>query len=174
MQDITVDSRVFHFQDGWLVVKYDDMPYYRKQLSCKRGYKRSLNAVDLIVFRPAGKTLYLIESKDYRRHRRTNRIPPAKEFVDKVTDTLTGLVPTMLCSSEITEEVEKIREGVRESEKLRLIYQFEQPAKHSKLFPRVFDPTEIQMKLRQELKCFDPRVLVIESATQNKVAWTVD
>ena len=174
MQNITVDSRVFHFQDGWLVTKYDDMPYYRNNLSCKRGYKRSLNAVDLIAFHPADKTLYLIESKDYRRHRRTKSISPAEEFVDKVTDTLTGLVPTMLCSSEITEEVEKIREGVRESEKLRLIYQFEQPAKHSKLFPRAFDPSEIQMKLCQDLRCFDPHVLVIEAATQHKVAWTVN
>jgi len=174
MQDIPVDTRIFHFRDGWLVAKYDDMPYYRNNLSCKRGYKRSLNAVDLIVFHPADKTLYLIESKDYRKHPRTKKKTPAEEFVDKVTDTLTGLVPTMLCSSEITEEVVKIREGVWESEKLRLIYQFEQPAKHSKLFPRVFDPSEIQMKLRQDLRCFDPHVLVIEAATQNKVAWTVD
>ena len=136
--------------------------------------RRGLKAVDLIAFHPADKTLFLIESKDYRKYSRNKKKTPAEEFVDKVTDTLAGLVPTMLCSSEITEEVVIIREGVRESEKLRLIYQFEQPAKHSKLFPRVFDPSEIQMKLRQDLRCFDPHVLVIEAATQNKVAWTVD
>lgn len=174
MPDIPVDSRVFHFQDGWLVTKYDDMSYYRNKLSREHGMKRSLKAVDLIAFHPADKTLFLIESKDYREHRRTKEVSPVEEFIGKVLDTLTGLVPTALCSDETSEGVSNLREGIRNAERLRLIYQFEQPAKHSKLFPRVFDPTEIQMKLRQELKCFDPRVLVIESATQNKVAWTVD
>ena len=174
MQDITVNSRVFHFQDGWIVTKYDDVPYYRKKLSSELEYKRGLKAVDLIAFRPADKTLFLIESKDYRIDPRQKEDPPAKEFVEKVIDTLTGLIPTMLCSPEITDDVEKVREGVRKSERLRLIYQFEQPATHSKLHPRAFDPADIQTKLRQELKCFDPHVLVIEAATQNKVAWTID
>ena len=174
MQDIPVDSRVFHFQDGWLVAKYDDMPFYQNQLKSGYGLRRGLKAVDLIAFCPTDKTLYLIESKDYRKHRRTKSMPPAEDFIDKVIDTLTGLIPTILCSTETTEDVRKVREGVRKSQKLRLIYQFEQPAKHSKLFPRVFDPTEIQLKLCQDLKCFDPHVLVVESVTQHKVAWTVD
>lgn len=174
MQDIPVDSRLFHFPDDWLVTKYDDMPYYQNHLKSGYGLRRGLKAVDLIAFHPADKTLFLIESKDYRRHSRTKSIPPAEEFVGKVTDTLTGLVPTMLCSPALTEDVKKVREGVRKSKKLRLIYQFEQPAKHSKLFPRAFDPSEIQLKLSQDLRCFDPHVLVIEAATQHKVAWTVN
>ena len=174
MQDIPVDSRLFHFPDDWLVTKYDDMPYYQNHLKSGYGLRRGLKAVDLIAFHPADKTLFLIESKDYRRHSRTKSIPPAEEFVGKVTDTLTGLVPTMLCSPALTEDVKKVREGVRKSKRLRLIYQFEQPAKSSKLYKRAFDPADIQLKLRQALKCFDPHVLVIESKNQDKVAWTVN
>lgn len=174
MQDIAVDSRCFHFPDTWLVMKYDDTPFYQNHLKNKKGWKPGLKGVDLAAYNPFDRTLYLIESKDYRAHRRKKKTSPEREFFDKVINTFTGIVPTMLCSISALNGENELRSGIRNAEKLRLIYQFEQPAKHSKLFPRVFNPDEMQRKLRQELKCFDPHVLVIEAATQAKVSWTAD
>ena len=173
MGDISVDTRVFHFPDGWRVMKYDDIPYYQNHLKNKKGWKRGMKAVDLVAYNPGDKMLYLIESKDYREHQREKRTPPAKEFFDKVMDTLTGLIPPALCSATNTAGESDLQAGIKGAQKLRLIYQFEQPTKHSKLHPRVFDPADIQLKLRSELRCFDPHTLVIEAATQSKVAWTV-
>ena len=31
MTHIVVDSRIFEFPDSWLVVQYDDLPYYAEQ-----------------------------------------------------------------------------------------------------------------------------------------------
>lgn len=174
MQDISVDSRLFHFPDNWLVMKYDDTPYYQKHLKNSKGWKRGLKGIDLAAYDPSQRTLYLIESKDYRNHQRGKEISPEREFFDKVIDTFTGIVPTMLCSCSASNGESKLQRSVQDAKRLRLIYQFEQPAKHSKMFPRVFNLDEMQRKLRQELKCFDPHVLVIEAATQTKVSWTAD
>ena len=173
MRDISVDSRVFHFPDGWRVMKYDDTPYYQNHLKNEKGWKRGMKGVDLIAYNPGDRTLYLIESKDYRVHGRENPTSPEREFFDKVMDTLTGLVPTALCSTTNAAGERDLQTGIKNAQKLRLIYQFEQPAKHSKLFPRVYDPADMQSKLKKELKCFDPHILVIEASTQHKVAWTV-
>lgn len=172
--DISVDSRIFHFDDSWLVMKYDDTPYYQRHLKNKSGWKRGMKGVDLIAYNPADGTLYLIESKDYRKYRRKKEISPEQEFFDKVMDTFTGIIPTALCSTTFSAGEKQLQQGIQNAKNLRLIYQFEQPAKHSKLFPRVYDPDDIQRKLRQELKCFDPHTLVIEAANQNKVLWTVN
>ena len=173
MVDIIVDSRTFHFPDDWRVMKYDNAPYYHNHLKNEHGWRRGLKAVDLIAYDPSGRILYLIESKDYRANPRKKNISPEKEFFNKVLDTLTGLVPTALCSTTETAGEDKLRYGLRRAKKLRLIYQFEQPEKHSKLFPRAYDPVDMQQKLQQELRCFDPHTLVIERQTQHKVRWTV-
>ena len=57
MSSITVDSRIFDFPDGWLVMKYDATPYYREKFQGRtkgtRGLKREMKAVDLIATNPA-------------------------------------------------------------------------------------------------------------------------
>ena len=174
MLEIIVDSRIFQFPDDWYVIKYDDTPYYKNHLKNKCGLRRGLKAVDLVAYDPNSRTLYLIESKDYRVHRREKPTPPDKEFSDKVIDTLTGLIPTALCGTTATAGEKELREGIQGARKLRLIYQFEQPRKHSKLFPRVYDPADLTDRLKKTLRCFDPHVLVVDAARQHMVRWRVE
>lgn len=173
MQNITVDSRTFCFDDSWLIMKYDETPFYKNHLKNEKGWKKSMKGVDLIAFDPTYKNLFLIESKDYRKHRRKKKISPEEEFFGKVIDTFTGILPTFLCSNGNTAGENILHQSVANAKKIRLVYQFEQPKKHSKLFPRVFDTADMQIKLRQELRIFDPHLLVIDSTTQSKVAWNV-
>lgn len=101
MTSIQVDSRTFDFPDGWLVTKYDDTTFYNNQFKGKarksRGLKKEMKALDLIVLNPTDGVLYLIESKDYRTYRRQKEESPADEYIHKVIDTLTGILPTALC-----------------------------------------------------------------------------
>ena len=173
MQNITVDSRTFCFGDSWLIMKYDETPFYKNHLKNEKGWKKSMKGVDLIAFDATYKNLFLIESKDYRVHRRKKKLSPEKEFFEKVIDTFTGILPTFLCSNGNTAGENILHKSVANAKKIRLIYQFEQPAKHSKLFPKAYDIADMQCKLRQELRIFDPHVQVIDSTTQFKVDWKV-
>jgi hypothetical protein len=176
MNSINVDSRTFDFPDEWLVVKYDEIPYYttKFQNPSKGKLKPEMKAVDLIALGKSGneQVMYMIESKDYRVHRRTKDMPPAEEFIHKVLDTLTGMIPAALCGDGSPNEI-VLRNQLCKATKLRLVFQFEQPAKHSKLFPRAFDPADIQTKIRAELRSIDPHALVIDADSQGKVAWSV-
>ena len=93
--------------------------------------------------------------------------------VQKVLDTLTGILPVILSNSSRTREEEALAMQVRKARHLRLVYQFEQPAKQSKLFPRAFDPADMQMEIRRELKAVDPHACVIEASLQHRVCWNV-
>lgn len=179
MKHIVVDSRIFEFPDSWLVVKYDDLPYYQEKLRCRasgsKGWKREMKGVDLIAMDMSAKepVMFLIESKDYRVYRRGKSMSPAEEFVQKVLDTLTGILPVILSNSSRTREEEALAMQVRKARHLRLVYQFEQPAKQSKLFPRAFDSADMQMEIRRELKAVDPHACVIEASLQHRVCWNV-
>ena len=179
MVSITVDSQTFNFPDGWIVMKYDDTPYYRKKFQGKtkgtRGLKPEMNAIDLIATDNSGneKVMYLIEAKDYRVHRRNKPVSPVSEFIKKVLDTLTGIIPTILCSDSFQNGERELRSQLNIAQRLRLIYHFEQPAKHSKLFPRTYDILDIQSQIRAELRTIDPHALVIDATRQHKVAWNV-
>ena len=183
MKNIAVDSRSFEFDDDWLVMKYDSTPYYNHQFKGKRknakGLKKEMKAVDLIAMNPDDGSLYLIESKDYRSHIRQKTETPADEFVHKVLDTLTGILPTALCSMRdvngrhANAQEEILHRQLHEAQKMRLVFQFEQPQKHSKLFPRAYDPADMQSIIRRELGMIDSHALVIDANTQYKVQWTV-
>jgi hypothetical protein len=49
----------------------------------------------------------------------------------------------------------------------------EQPATHSKLFPRAIDPANVLMKLKQLVKPIDPHPLVVETGHMASLTWTV-
>lgn len=177
MPSIRVDSRIFVFEDDWLVMKYDDTPYYQHRFKgvCRGTRKGGMSAVDLIAMRQSGHehVLYLIESKDYRNSRREKALHPADEFTKKVLDTLSGVLPTVLCSETSEDGEDVLREQMKSATGLRLVFQFEQPQKPSKLFPRPFDPADIQAKIRGNLRAIDPHALVIDRSNQTKVNWTV-
>ena len=66
---------------------------------------------------------------------------------------------------------EILHRQLHEAQKMRLVFQFEQPQKHS--FPRAYDPADMQSIIRRELGMIDPHALVIDANTQYKVPWTV-
>ncbi len=57
--------------------------------------------------------------------------------------------------------------------RLRVVLHLEQPAQHSKLFPRAIDPANVLQRLKQLIKPIDPHPLVLEMSRMNGVAWSV-
>jgi len=168
---IDVEGRIFSFPNGWLVEKYDDGTFYRNRFEkCLKGVD-GVKAIDILAFSP-DKTMWLIEAKDYRLHRRRKETTPAEEFALKVRDSLAGISAYSILTrgDRSGQLVSKI---ISEAVRIRLVYQFEQPAKHSKLFPRAFDIADIEQKIKCLLKSIDPRPMVIDRSNQTKVLWTV-
>lgn len=90
---IVDDTLVFIFPDDWKIAKCDGWVFYRKQFCRVRNDpKYGMTCVDLLALDPK-KTLWLIEVKDYRQHRRTKEIPLWNEIRNKVVDTLSMLLP---------------------------------------------------------------------------------
>jgi hypothetical protein len=113
----------------------------------------------------------LIEVKDYRRHPRTKPSDLAEEVSAKVLHTLAAMLPAMVNGNDASEA--DFARSVLNARKLKVISHLEQPAKHSKLFPRAIDPVDIQTKMRQPLKPIDPHALVTESLSMRNVPWQV-
>ena len=167
-----VDSREFTFPEGWVCCKYDELPFYRNKIepSFKVDKEPGLKGVDIVAFSP-DRQMWLIESKDYRRHRRTKAIGPAQEFVLKVRNTLTGLMVAVVDKQDNT--LDDIRKCAHTATSMRLAFHLEQPRLHSKLFPRVFDPADVQQQIKANVHRICPHPLVIDATNQGLVLWTV-
>jgi hypothetical protein len=167
MQSLAVDTLTFSFPDGWHIGKPDEWAYYRKQFS--RMWK-SIKSLDLLAVAP-DRTTWLIEAKDYRQHARTKPSSLGEEIAHKVIDTLASLLPAKVNASDAAERA--LAKACCGASRLRVVLHLEQPAKHSKLFPRAIDPVNVQMKLRQLLKPIDAHPLVVEMQQMHGLAWTV-
>jgi len=159
----------FTFPAGWIGSAYDTWTFYRKQFqtACEADHK----AVDFVV-KDTQDCLWLIEVKDYRQNKRTKPLTVWGEMATKVRDSLAGL-----CATKYADGNDRQAEAVAllQAKKLRVVLHFEQPRKQSKLFPRAFNPENIQMKLRNKryLRAIDPHLLVVDTSDLSKVAWTV-
>ncbi len=80
MPKISEGDLTFHFPDQWQVAKFDQWSFCRKQFQYVCGGAKSL---DVLAIGPR-RSLWLIEIKDYRRHRRTKAIDIADEVAFKV------------------------------------------------------------------------------------------
>jgi hypothetical protein len=167
MTTIMVGNLTFQFPDGWLAVQYDEWTFYKNRFKDACGGNK---AIDLLALNPGGQTLWLIEVKDYRRHPREKMIELSDEIALKARDTLAGLVAVRFNGEE--PERSQAQRSLRARE-LRVVFHLEQPEKHSKLFPRSFDPTKIQQKLRQIVKPMDAHPLVMEKNQMGHAPWTV-
>lgn len=167
MSALDIDGINFDFPDDWRASKYDEWQFYRRYSKSRPGIK----AVDLVIVDP-DRTAWLVEVKDYRRHRRTKVIDLAEEIALKVHDTLAGLVSAQFNANNSDERT--LSKLLVRARNLRIVLHLEQPAKHSKLFPRAIDATKVQQKLRILVKPIDPRALVVESANMRGVAWIVE
>ena len=86
MTEIEEGTLTFSFPDHCKAGKYDDWAFYRNQFQSVAGGSK---AVDILCL--ADGVAWLVEIKDYRRHRRTNPLDLCDEVATKVRDTLSGL-----------------------------------------------------------------------------------
>jgi hypothetical protein len=157
----------FHFPDDWKHSPYDQWSFYKNRFSkCREGLK----AVDILAIDPRQESLWLIEVKDYRRNRRDKDISPWEETVLKVLDTLSGLVAAKM---DTTHEENQFAVDCLNTNRLRVVLHLEQATKPSKLFPRPYDPSKIQQKLKQLIKAVDAHPRVTEMAALGYVSWNV-
>lgn len=169
MQTFDVDGISFQFDDDWQVSKYDEWAFYKNQFS---KIKSGIKSVDLIAISPSpDPVLWLIEAKDYRTHSRTKHIPIQDEFVQKVFDTLSALIPAKIRADQAEEK--EIAKLATRAKKICLVLHLEQPTTHSKLRPRAINPADIYQKLRQSLKAIDPHPRVAESTNMQNLPWQV-
>lgn len=155
------------FPNTWMVTKYDDWMFYRNHFvnSCC-GNK----AVDFLAHNPADRTLWLIELKDYRQFRRIkSNISLWDEVAIKARDTLAGLVAAKVDGTHPNQAYASQALG---ASRLRVVLHLEQPRTNSKLFPRAFDPADVQQKLKQILKPIDAHPKVVEIDNMQRVPWT--
>ncbi|MCL5961064.1 MAG: hypothetical protein M1358_17460 [Chloroflexi bacterium] len=156
------------FPDSWKVTKYDDWEFYRNRFAGSCGGNK---AVDFLAHDPLGRTLWLIELKDYRRFRRTkdDQLSLWDEVALKVRDTLAGLFAAKVDPAHPEQSYAALALRVTS---LRVVLHLEQPATGSKLFPRAYHPADVQQKLKQMLKPIDAHPRVIELNNMRAVPWS--
>ncbi|WP_445000239.1 hypothetical protein [Halomonas mongoliensis] len=164
---LTEQQLAFTFADGVEASQYDDWAFYRNQFNAVCG---GTKAIDFLCL--DGDQLWLIEVKDYRRHRRTKLVDLGDEVAAKVRDTLAGLVAAG-CNANQAEEQRMARQAVGRS-RLRVVLHLEQPRNPSRLFPRAVDPDDVLLKLKQRLKAVDAHPRVVDQFTLGaEMPWAV-
>jgi hypothetical protein len=167
MAALVEGSLEFSFLETWVITKYDDWPFYQNRFKdCCCGNK----AVDFLALEPNTTTLWLIEVKDYRQHRRNKGINLWDEIAVKARDTLAGL---FAAKANTTHEEQSLASRFADANALRIVLHLEQPRTHSKLFPRAFDLANVELKLKQLLKPIDAHPKVVETGEMRGLAWTV-
>jgi hypothetical protein len=169
MPILTEQKLACAFPDGWHATKYDGWSFYRKHFNRCSDSK----AVDFLAYDPVGRTLWLVELKDYRRFRRTKdeRISLWAEVAVKARDTLAGLFAAKVNASEPDQPFAARCLG---AQKVRVVLHLEQPRTNSALFPRAYDRADVQQKLKQTLGAIDPHPKVVETNLMAGVPWTAE
>lgn len=148
-------SLSFTFENVDFAEKYDDWQHYRRQYNQACGGSK---AVDFLVAKDA--EIWLIEVKDFRKHRRTKAVDLGEEIAIKVRDTMAGLVSAKFLANDNVESTTS--RTALSSSKLRVAFHLEQPRNPSRLFPLSVDPAAIRMKLRQILRFADQHPQVFD------------
>lgn len=154
MPIITEGRLVFEFPEGWRVSQYDKTVFHRHFQKIRDGVK----ALDIIAVDPE-RVCWLMEIKDYRRHRRTKAVDLADEVAMKVVCSLASLLPAKLNANDAEESA--FAAAVLNGKKLRVALHLEQPRRVSRLFPRSIDPADVLQKLRRLLKPVDAHPIII-------------
>lgn len=126
--------------------------------------------MDFLAYNPVERTLWLIELKDYREHRREKdaKIYLWEEIAIKARDTLAGLFAAKIDTAH-PEQPYAVR--ALRATRLRVVFHLEQPRTHSRSFLRVYNPANVQQKLRQILKPIDAHPLVVELNAMGGLPW---
>ncbi len=155
MTTVNEGALKFTFDTHCEATKYDEWSFYRNQFQNACGGSK---AADFLCI--DGNFSWIIEVKDYRYNRRTKPSDIDSEVSQKVRDTLAGLAAAGANAND-PEEKSMAMKAFR-SRKWRIVLHLEQPQKHSKLFPRIVNPSNLVTKLKQKLKAVDPHPLVVD------------
>lgn len=167
MTVITEGALTFTFPARAQVYKYDEMSFYRNQfIKMADGIK----AMDFVYL--DGNTLWLIEVKDYRVHRRTKSIELVDEIAAKLRNTLAGLWATKCNANDDTEK--QFAALAVAAQNLRVVLHLEQPRAGSKLTPGKSRNASVAQKMKQKLKSVDAHPNVVDKDTlKREMNWTV-
>ena len=170
MPIIREGALTFTFTDGWDAQKYDDWVFYKSQFQKVCPLCNGIKGVDIVAHNDG--TAWLIEVKDYRRNRRKKGIGLVDEVAKKVFDTLAGLVAAKSRANQASERA--MASAMLACRNLRVALHLEQPSRHSKLFPRIYNPADVKKKLKMQLKAIDPHPEVLDKASTNPTThWQV-
>jgi hypothetical protein len=156
IQPVLIEGALtFTFPPQSTASKYDDWAHYRNQFQTTCGGSK---AVDMVY--TDGQMTWIIEVKDFRQHQRVKQIDLSDEIALKVRDTLAGLVSAKFHANDPDEK--RCATAILRSKKIRVVCHIEQPAKHSRLFPRAIEPDNLALKLRTLIKAIDPHPAVVD------------
>jgi hypothetical protein len=166
MPQVVEGSITIDFPDGYIVQKLDDTTFYKKHF---QSLVQGLKAVDFLAFDPKKSELWLIEVKDYRAHRRTKKIDLVDEVTQKVLSSLSCLM-AMRANANVPEEKIFAEEAIKKA-RLKVVIHLEQPEKPSKLRPKVYDPSNLRIKLREKVRSIDSKAEFLSIAFTRNVPW---
>ena len=166
MPTIIEENLTFTFPVSWRAEKFDATNFYTKHFQKLASSK----AVDIVVLTSAN-VLWLIEVKDYRANRRSKTLDVFTEVVAKVRDTLAGLI---VLQRRTADTLQPFAARLTNTHSFRVALHFEQPAKHSKLYPVVVERANAKLKFRQAVRVVDPRAIFCEiGAMPSACEWQV-
>lgn len=167
MVSLQVDGMELLFPDNWLVMKYDDSAFHRRQFQSFAGGSK---AVDVIAL--CGDDLWLIEVKDYRQARREKSMSIEDEMAGKVRSTLAGLATARIRAND--QEEREFAKRAMQTANIRIALHLEQARHPNRLFPQVVDPLSTQIALRKALRAVDSHpLLVSRQSAGHSAAWSV-
>lgn len=167
MTEIEEGDLRFSFSDHCEVGKYEQWSFYRNQFQSVAGGSK---AVDILCLSRAA--AWLVEIKDYRQHRREKVIDLGDEVAAKVRDTLSGLAAAVANANDNKERA--LARRMLAKRRWRVALHIEQPRVRSKLRPRPFNPADVVLKLRSQLKPVDAHPLVLDrQVARDDIPWTV-
>lgn len=157
----------FTFGPSCCTEKYDDWSFFRNQFQSTCG---GVKAVDIVCV--SNNTSWLIEIKDYRRHKRTKPQELGDEIAIKVRDTLAGLLAAKMNANDFAEK--NFAKKAIQSKTIKVVLHLEQPEKKSRLFPRAIDPAAVKQSLKRQLRAIDAHPCIINKNTLlANMDWTV-
>lgn len=165
MKRLTEGRLTFEFQSDDSS-QYDNWSFYRNPFNSAFGGTKAIDFISTDT-----RHTWLIEVKDYRRDRRTKPSELSVEVAYKVRDTLAGLVSAQFNAND-PDEKRLAKEALRKPP--RVVLHLEQPPTGSRLFPRVAEPANLVLQLKQILKAVDPHPHVVDQHSLHPhMTWSV-
>jgi len=170
MTDMTeIDGKRFSFPQGWLVLKYDNSAFHRRQFQSFAGGSKAVDAVAVTNQH----TVWLIEVKDYRRQRRSKHGTVFAEVAAKVLATLAGLATARVRAN--NDDERDFAEQAMYCQNIRIALHLDQPRNPSRLFPNVVDPRTATQLLRKEVQAVDRHAVCYGSGVNaGNLPWSVE